>query len=155
MPAAKQGGVEKTWFDGVCEQLGEQMAVVNSQVEGNAMKAFTKWNIDIIDEAMQTRNKFNDDEEAIAWRRFTQKDIDEEWCFITSDMEKKLLCKHDVLEDRWKDKIGMGNRPELQRQSKDVSNVGGVGGLASGSWRKSSFPTLAKRAVKKCGPKKH
>ena len=39
------------------------------------MNTFTTWNIDVFDEAIQTRNKIYDDEEAIAWRRFTQKDI--------------------------------------------------------------------------------
>ena len=61
------------------------------------MKPFTNWNIDIFDEATQTRNKFHDDEEAIVWRRFTQKDI-EEWCFTTTETVKKLTGKHEMLE---------------------------------------------------------
>ena len=81
------------WIDGVCEQLGEQIAVVSSEVDGKAreaLKAFTNWNIEVFDEAKQARNKFYDNEEAISWRRFTQKDFDEEWCSTTSEMEKKL-----------------------------------------------------------------
>ena len=40
---------------------------------------------------------------------------DEEWCFITSEMEKKLSCTHDMLEVERK--IGIGNRPQLQIQN--------------------------------------
>ena len=79
------------------------MAVVRSQVEKKEMKSSTAWNIEVFDEAMQSRNEFHDDAEAIAWRRSTQKDVDEEWRFTTSEMEKESSCKHDTIEDKWKD----------------------------------------------------
>ena len=64
-----------------------------------------------------------------------RKDFDEEWCFTTSEMEKKVSCKHDmIIEDKWKDLLEW----ELHQKSKyrtssrkntDVSSFGGVGDL--------------------------
>ena len=81
MLAAKQdgGALKGAWIDSVCDQLGEQITVVNSEVEGKAMKAFTNWNIEVI-------------------RRGHAVDL---------SMEKKLLRKHEMLEDKLKEYIGI------------------------------------------------
>ena len=42
-----------------------------------------------------------------------RKDFDEEWYF-TSEMEKKVSCKHDMNEDKWKDLLEW----ELHQKSK-------------------------------------
>ena len=65
---------------------------------------------------MRPRSKFFDDEEAIPWRRLTQKDIDEAWCIIVAEIEMEVLRKHDDPEDKWKEYIGRGNPPDWMMQ---------------------------------------
>ena len=62
-------------------------------VEMTRLKAVTAWEIELLDKGTRSTGEFYVD---YFLQRCTQKDIDEEWCIIDSEMEKKVFFKHEV-----------------------------------------------------------
>ena len=74
-------------------ELSDQY-VVRKECAKLVLKAVKNWNIELLDEDLRPRSKFFDGEEAVAWKRCTHKNIDEEWCAIASEIDKAVFCKY-------------------------------------------------------------